>query len=63
MLVKNWKEMWKSYAVLLPAVITAILLVIDSSVANNLIPTEFLPIVVFLSGFLGRIIRQYNLNN
>ena len=61
MLVKNWKQMWKSYSVILPALITAILVVVDSTVANDLLPEQWLPIVVFISGFLGRVVKQYNL--
>ena len=63
MLVKNWKQMWKSYSVLLPALITAVLLVIDETVANGLLPEQWLPIVVFISGFLGRVVKQYNLGS
>ena len=53
--------MWKSYSVILPALITAILVVVDSTVANGLLPEQWLPIVVFISGFLGRVVKQYNL--
>lgn len=61
MLIKNWKQMWKSYAVLLPALATAILLLVDASVANGFIPIELTPVVVFVSGWAGRAIKQYNL--
>ena len=63
MLVKNWKQMWKSYAVLLPALVSAILLVLDETIAHGVFPETWLPVAIFISGFVGRIIKQDNLHS
>lgn len=66
MLVKNWKQMWKSYAVLLPSVATAIYVIlqgyIDSGLAQDNLNGFWLPILVFITSLLGRVVKQYNLN-
>ena len=66
MLVKNWKQMWKSYAVLLPSVVTAIYVVLqgytDSGLAHENLEGFWLPILVFVTSLLGRVVKQYNLN-
>lgn len=61
MLVKNWKEVWKSYAVLLPAVVLAIYNVLDVSIDANLIPIAYMPFVLVVSGALGWVIKQNNI--
>lgn len=67
MLVKNWKQMWKSYAVLLPSVVTAIYVILqgytDSGLAQNNLDGFWLPILVFITSLLGRVVKQYNLNS
>lgn len=67
MLVKNWKQMWKSYAVLLPSVVTAIYVILqgytDSGLAHENLEGFWLPILVFVTSFLGRVVKQYNLNS
>lgn len=66
MLVKNWKQMWKSYAVLLPSVVTAIYVILqgyaDSGLAQGNLDGFWLPILVFVTSLLGRVVRQHNLN-
>lgn len=61
MLVKNWKEVWKSYAVLLPAVVLAIYNVLDVSIDANLIPITYMPIVLVIFGALGWVVKQNNI--
>ena len=67
MLVKNWKQMWKSYAVLLPSVVTAIYVILqgytDSGLAHDNLDGFWLPILVFVTSLLGRVVKQYNLNS
>lgn len=61
-LIKNWKDMWQSYAVWLPTIATFLVLNTDYAVTANLVPAEYVPIVVLVSGFIGRIIKQSELN-
>lgn len=61
-LIKNWKDMWQSYAVWLPTIATFLLLNVDYALQANLVPVEYVPIVVLVSGFIGRIIKQSELN-
>ena len=66
MLVKNWKQMWKSYAVLLPSVATAIYVILqgyaNSGLAQSNLNGFWLPILVFVTSLLGRVVKQHNLN-
>lgn len=57
-IVKNWSKMWKSLAVILPIVVAVLYALINGVVDANLIPLEWLPIAMIVSGFLGRIIKQ-----
>lgn len=52
----------KSIAVWLPTVLTILVVILDTFVQPQIIPTAWIPLVVFVSGFLGRIIKQPNLN-
>lgn len=61
MLVKNWKEVWKSYAVLFPAVALAIHTILEAYVGSTLVPEEYLPILVVITSGLGWVIRQSNI--
>lgn len=67
MLVKNWKQMWKSYAVLLPSVVTVLYVILqgyaDSGLAQDDLHGYLLPILVFVTSLLGRVVKQYNLNS
>lgn len=58
MLVKNWKEVWKSLAVWFPAIVTAIYSFLEYSTSNDIIPVQFLPVAVVVSSILGWIIKQ-----
>lgn len=66
MLVKNWKQMWKSYAVLLPSVVTAIYVILQGYTNSGLpqvhLGSFWLPILVFVTSLLGRVVKQHNLN-
>lgn len=57
-IVKNWSKMWQSLAVILPSVVAVLYALINGFVDANLIPLEWLPIAMIVSGFLGRIIKQ-----
>ena len=61
-LVRNWKKMWMSLAVVLPTVVTILLLGADAALDSGIIPVEYLPLVIFISGFIGRVISQPNLD-
>ena len=67
MLVKNWKQMWKSYAVLLPSVVTAIYVILQGYTNSGLPQVHlegfWLPILVFVTSLLGRVVKQHNLNS
>lgn len=52
----------KSIAVWLPTVLTILVVILDTFVQSQIVPTTWIPLVVFVSGFLGRIIKQPNLN-
>lgn len=57
-LVSNWKEAYKSLAVILPTLAVFVLSLLDAAMQTNLVPVEYLPIVVAVSGFIGRIVKQ-----
>ena len=61
MVVKNWKEVWKSYAVLFPAVALAIHTILEAYVSSTLVPEEYLPILVVITSGLGWVIKQSNI--
>ena len=56
--IKNWKDMWQSYAIWLPALATFVVLNGDYMLQYNLVPDDFIPMVVLVTGFLGRVIKQ-----
>ena len=57
-LVSNWKQAYKSLAVWLPTLAVFLLSLLDAAMQTNLVPVEYLPIVVAVSGFISRIIKQ-----
>ena len=57
-LVQNWTKAYKSLAVILPTLAVFALSLLDAAMQTNLVPAEYLPIVVAISGFIGRIIKQ-----
>lgn len=61
MIVKNWKEVWKSYAVLFPAVALAIHTILEAYAGSTLVPEEYLPILVVVTSGLGWVIKQSNI--
>ena len=61
MVVKNWKEVWKSYAVLFPAVALAIHTILEAYVSSTLVPEAYLPVLVVVSSGLGWVIKQSNI--
>ena len=61
MLVKNWKEVWKSYAVLFPAVALSIHTILEAYVGSTLVPEAYLPILVVVTSGLGWVIKQSNI--
>ena len=61
MVVKNWKEVWKSYAVLFPAVALSIHTILEAYVGSTLVPEAYLPILVVVSSGLGWVIKQSNI--
>lgn len=61
MIVKNWKEVWKSYAVLFPAVALSIHTILEAYVGSTLVPEEYLPILVVVTSGLGWVIKQSNI--
>ena len=57
-LINNWSSMYKSLSVILPIIMAVLYALITSVVDADLIPIEFLPIAMIVSGYLGRIIKQ-----
>lgn len=57
-LVNNWTRMWKSLAVILPALVAVAYALMNHFIANNQIPIEYLPVAMIISGYLGRIVKQ-----
>ena len=60
-IVKNWTEVYKSLAVWLPVLATAIYAALEYTTESNLIPVEALPFVVAITGGLGWVIKQHNI--
>lgn len=61
MIVKNWKEVWKSYAVLFPAVALSIHTILEAYLNSTLVPEAYLPVLVVVSSGLGWVIKQSNI--
>lgn len=57
-LVNNWVQVYKSLAVWLPTLAVFALAMIDAAIQTNLVPVQYMPIVVAVSGFIGRVIKQ-----
>lgn len=60
-IVSNWKEVWKSYAVLLPAVALSIHTILEAYLGSTLVPEAYLPVLVVVSSGLGWVIKQSNI--
>ena len=58
MFIKNWANMHKSLAVILPTAASIVIVVADIYLQADLVPEIYIPIVVAISGYLGRIIQQ-----
>jgi hypothetical protein len=59
--INNWSKMYKSLSVILPIIVAVLYALINSVVDANLMPVEFLPVAMIISGYLGRIIKQDSL--
>lgn len=62
-LIKNWSKMWSSLAVILPTIATLLIVIADYLLQANLVPIAYVPLVVMVTGFIGRIIKQKGLGN
>lgn len=62
-LIKNWSKMWASLAVILPTLATLLIVIADYLLQANLVPIAYVPLVVMVTGFIGRIIKQKGLGN
>lgn len=60
-LISNWQQAYKSLAVWLPTLAVFVLHFLDAAMQTNLVPNEWLPAVIFISGFVGRIVKQPNI--
>lgn len=58
MLVKNWKQVYKSLAVWLPVIASGIYVLLENSTAAGLVPENALPFVVGATVALGWVIPQ-----
>lgn len=61
MLVKNWTQVYKSLAVWLPILASALYVVLENTTAAGVIPDGALPIVVAITSALGWVIKQPNI--
>ena len=61
MFVKNWKEVYKSLAVWLPFIATGILAALNHANDVQIIPVEYVPLVVVITSALGWVIKQPNI--
>lgn len=57
-LINDWSKAFRSLAVWLPIIATAIIAVLDILVQSNIVPIAYVPFIVAVSGFIGRIIKQ-----
>lgn len=55
--------MWASLAVILPTLATLLIVIADYLLQANLVPIAYVPLVVMVTGFIGRIIKQKGLGN
>lgn len=60
-IVSNWKQVYKSLAVMLPTVATGAYAITDWALGAGVVPPQYLPIVVAVSGTLGWTIKQSNM--
>lgn len=50
-----------AYSVLFPSIVSALIMIADAALQFNLVPNWAIPIVIFLSAFAGRVIKQKDL--
>lgn len=60
-IINDKTQALKSLAVWFPTVLTFIVVLMDTAMQTQIVPTAYIPAVVFVSGFLGRIIKQPSL--
>ena len=60
-IVSNWKEVWKSYAVIFPTLSLIVHNILEIYIGSSLVSEEYLPILVIVSSGLGWIIKQNNI--
>lgn len=58
MLVKNWKQVYKSLAVWLPVLASTAYVALQNTTQAGLVPESLLPIVVGVTGVLGWVTSQ-----
>ena len=58
MIVKNWTQVYKSLAVWLPILASALLVFLEQTQANVDLPLWSIPIVVAITGVLGWVTKQ-----
>lgn len=58
MLVKNWNQVYKSLAVWLPIVASAVYVGLENTTAAGLVPDNLLPIVVGVTAVIGWVVPQ-----
>lgn len=61
LIVSNWKQVYKSLAVVLPTVVTGAYTITDWALGAGVVPPQYLPVVVAVSGALGWAIKQSNM--
>ena len=60
-IVSNWKEVWKSYAVIFPTLALIVHNTLEIYIGSSLVPEEYLPIMIIVSSGLGWVIKQNNI--
>lgn len=58
MLVKNWKQVYKSLAVWMPVMASTVYVLLQNSTQAGLVPEGALPVVVGVTTALGWVINQ-----
>lgn len=58
MLVKNWKQVYKSLAVWLPILASTLLVFLEQTLASVDLPSWSIPIAVAITGVLGWVKKQ-----
>lgn len=61
-LVPNWQKMHKSLAVWFPVIATGAIEGARYALDMHIIPQQYTPAVVLVTGFVGRIIKQKSIS-